>query len=31
MFKTPLVIEIEDIVAVVGLKPMAEWSAAQQR
>ena len=27
MFKTPLVIEIEDIVAVVGLKPMAQWSA----
>lgn len=29
MFKTPLVVELEDIVAVVGMKPMEQWSEEQ--
>jgi len=31
MFKSPLVIQIEDIFGLVGIKPMSEWDENMQR
>ena len=31
MFKSPLVIEIEDVIGVAGIKPITEWNEEQQR
>jgi hypothetical protein len=31
MFKSPVVIEIEDVVGLVMIKPMEQWDEAQQK
>lgn len=30
MFKSPLIIEIEDVIGVAGIKPITEWNEEQQ-